>query len=43
MENYLAQLGAWITIVQGLIFVLCVLTFRRGIVGELSRLLKRPL
>ena len=43
MENYLAQLGAWITIVQGLIFVLCVLTFRRGIVGELSRLLKKPL
>jgi len=43
MENYLAQLGAWITIVQGPLFVLCVLTFRRGIVGELSRLLKKPL
>jgi branched-chain amino acid transport system permease protein len=43
MENYLAQLGAWVTIVQGLIFVLCVLTFRRGIVGELSRWLKKPL
>jgi branched-chain amino acid transport system permease protein len=43
MENYLAQLGAWVTIVQGAIFVICVLTFRRGIVGELARWLKRPL
>jgi branched-chain amino acid transport system permease protein len=43
MENYLAQLGAWVTIVQGFIFVLCVLTFRRGIVGELSRWLRKPL
>jgi branched-chain amino acid transport system permease protein len=36
-------LGAWVTVVEGLIFVVCVLTFRRGIVGELSRWLKRPL
>jgi branched-chain amino acid transport system permease protein len=43
MENYLSQLGAWVTVVQGGIFVLCVLTFRRGIVGELARLLRRPL
>jgi branched-chain amino acid transport system permease protein len=43
MENYLAQLGAWVTIVQGLIFVVCVLTFRRGIIGELGRFLKKPL
>ena len=43
MENYLAQLGAWVTIVQGVIFVVCVLTFRRGIIGELGRLLKKPL
>jgi branched-chain amino acid transport system permease protein len=42
MENYLAQLGAWVTIVQGAIFVVCVLTFRRGIVGELSAFLNRP-
>ncbi len=35
LENYLAQLGAWVTVVQGVIFVLCVLTFRHGIVGEL--------
>jgi len=43
MENYLAQLGAWVTIVQGAIFVVCVLTFRRGVIGELGRLLKKPL
>ena len=36
LEQYLAQLGAWVTIVQGIIFVICVLTFRRGIVGELA-------
>ncbi len=36
LENYLAQLGAWVTVVQGAIFVVCVLTFRRGIVGELA-------
>jgi branched-chain amino acid transport system permease protein len=43
MENYLAQLGAWVTIVQGVIFVVCVLAFRRGIVGELARRLKQLL
>jgi branched-chain amino acid transport system permease protein len=35
MENYLAQLGAWVTVVQGFVFVVCVLAFRRGVVGEL--------
>jgi branched-chain amino acid transport system permease protein len=43
LENYLAQLGAWVTIVQGAIFVVCVLTFRRGVVGELGRLIRKPL
>ena len=43
LEHYLAQLGSWVTIVQGLIFIVCVLTFRRGIVGELGRVLRRPL
>src|SRR5881628_3689477 len=37
MENYLAQIGSWVTVVQGAIFVICVLTFRRGVVGELGR------
>jgi branched-chain amino acid transport system permease protein len=35
MQNYLAQLGAWVTVVQGVIFVMCVLAFRKGIIGEL--------
>jgi branched-chain amino acid transport system permease protein len=43
MENYLAQLGAWVTIVQGAIFVICVLTFRRGVIGEIAHYLKKPL
>jgi branched-chain amino acid transport system permease protein len=43
MENYLAQLGAWVTIVQGLVFVVCVLTFRRGIVGELAAFAQKPI
>jgi branched-chain amino acid transport system permease protein len=43
IEHYLAQIGAWVTIVQGIIFVVCVLTFRRGIVGELARLIRKPL
>jgi branched-chain amino acid transport system permease protein len=43
MQNYLAQLGAWVTIVQGVIFVICVLAFRRGIIGELGHWIKKPL
>ena len=43
MENYLSNLGAWVTITQGIVFVICVLAFRRGIVGELEALLKRRL
>jgi branched-chain amino acid transport system permease protein len=43
MENYLAQLGAWVSVVQGVIFVVCVLAFRRGVVGEVARRLQRPL
>jgi branched-chain amino acid transport system permease protein len=43
LENYLSQLGSWVLVVQGLIFVICVIAFRRGIVGELARALRRPL
>ena len=43
MQNYLAQLGAWVTVVQGVIFVVCVLAFRRGVVGEIAHRLKRDL
>ena len=40
MQNYLAELGAWVTVIQGVIFVACVLAFRRGIIGEVANLLK---
>jgi branched-chain amino acid transport system permease protein len=43
MQNYLAQLGAWVTIVQGAIFVVCVLAFRRGIIGEIGHAIRKPL
>ncbi len=43
MQNYLAQLGAWVTVVQGVIFVVCVLAFRRGVIGELAHLIRKPL
>lgn len=43
MQNYLAEFGAWVTVIQGVIFVACVLAFRAGIVGELARLLKTRL
>ncbi|HEV2979428.1 MAG TPA: branched-chain amino acid ABC transporter permease [Casimicrobiaceae bacterium] len=36
LENYLAAFGEWVTVITGAIFVVCVLAFRRGIVGELS-------
>ena len=40
LQNYLAPFGAWVTVIIGAIFVVCVLAFRRGIVGELARVLK---
>lgn len=43
MENYLADIGSWVLVVQGAIFVTCVLVFRRGMMGELAHFIKRPL
>ena len=40
MENYLAPFGQWVLVIQGGIFVVCVLVFRRGIVGELANRLR---
>ena len=40
MQNYLAEFGAWVTVIQGVIFVLCVLAFRRGVVGEIGNWLR---
>ncbi|NNE80781.1 MAG: branched-chain amino acid ABC transporter permease [Silicimonas sp.] len=43
LQNYLASgpLGAWVPVVLGTIFVVCVLAFRRGIIGELHAMLKK--
>ncbi len=38
MQNYLAEVGQWVSVIQGVVFVLCVLLFRRGIVGEIIAL-----
>jgi branched-chain amino acid transport system permease protein len=43
MQQYLAGFGQWVTVIQGVIFVVCVLAFRRGIVGEIGHLLRRSL
>jgi len=40
MQTYLAQVGQWVTVIQGVIFVACVLLFRRGIIGEIAHLLR---
>src|ERR1700748_3027765 len=43
MQQYLSGLGQWVTVIQGTVFVVCVLTFRRGIIGEIGHYLKRSL
>lgn len=43
MQQYLAGFGQWVTVIQGVIFVACVLLFRRGIIGEIAHLFKRSL
>jgi branched-chain amino acid transport system permease protein len=43
MQYYLSQFGAWVTVIQGGIFMACVLVFRRGVIGELAYRLKTPL
>jgi branched-chain amino acid transport system permease protein len=41
MENYLTQAGQWVTVIQGVVFVVCVLLFRRGVVGEFTHVFNR--
>jgi branched-chain amino acid transport system permease protein len=40
MQTYLASVGQWVTVIQGIIFVVCVLLFRRGVIGEIAHLLR---
>jgi len=42
LQNQLAdRVGSWVQVILGAIFVLCVLLFRRGIVGELAALFRK--
>ncbi len=41
MQNYLSHLGSWVTIIMGITFVVCVLIFRRGIVGEIAHRVRK--
>lgn len=43
LHNELASLGSWVTVTIGGVFVLCVLAFRRGMVGEIGHRLRRAL
>jgi branched-chain amino acid transport system permease protein len=40
MQYKLAAVGEWVLVIQGVIFVACVLLFRRGIIGELANKLR---
>ena len=42
LQDLLAdKVGSWVTVIIGVIFVLCVLAFRKGVVGELQAYLER--
>jgi branched-chain amino acid transport system permease protein len=41
MQNYLASAGEFVLVIQGLIFVVIVMAFRKGVVGELTEWWKK--
>ncbi|MDI6028940.1 branched-chain amino acid ABC transporter permease [Corticibacterium sp. UT-5YL-CI-8] len=41
MQTYLAEFGTWVKAVQGAIFIICVLAFRKGLIGEFAALMER--
>jgi branched-chain amino acid transport system permease protein len=43
MQTFFSAMGQWVTVIQGVIFVLCVLAFRRGVVGEIAARFKLSL
>ncbi len=43
IEFLLSQLNAWLVLVQGIIFIVCVLVFRRGVVGELAAYFRKQM
>jgi branched-chain amino acid transport system permease protein len=40
MQTYLAEFGDWVAMIQAVIFILCVLAFRKGVIGEIGGLLR---
>jgi branched-chain amino acid transport system permease protein len=40
MQNYLSTFGQWVMVIQGVIFVVSVLSFRRGLIGEIANRFK---
>ena len=43
IEKYFGESGGKIVVAQGVVFAICVLAFRQGIMGKLSAALNRPL
>jgi branched-chain amino acid transport system permease protein len=42
LEDLLAdKVGSWVTVIMGAMFVLCVMLFRRGVVGEIGALFNK--
>ena len=41
LENYLSSYGSWVAVITGGVFIVCVLAFRRGIVGEIREIMRR--
>jgi branched-chain amino acid transport system permease protein len=40
LQQLLSGIGSWVQVVIGGTFIACVLVFRRGVIGELARLLR---
>ncbi len=43
MQYYFASWGSWVNVIQGAVFVACVLALRQGIVGQVTRFTGKPL
>lgn len=43
LHSKLSAMGSWVTVIIGTIFIVCVLVFRRGFIGELEELIRRQL
>jgi len=41
MQQFLAPFGAWVLVIQGIVFVLCVLLFRDGLVARIGMMLEK--